>query len=409
MVAFEQGETVHVMVELSAPLPPTTDRTPIDVVAVIDRSGSMDGEPLEAAKDAVGRLVRLLGADDRLTLVTYDDEVELVLGLKKHNDATASATIAEIHSGGSTNLAGGWLKAFEVLAAHGRPDATRTVLLLTDGLANVGVTDAAGLAKLSAGGRSSGIITSMIGLGTSFDEEVLGAMSDAGGGNDHYAASAEDLPAIFAAEFDDLAKVVAHNVSLELRPHESVELVEVLGTSNLVAIDGGVELSLGSAYGGEARRIVLALAVPGLEALGPVTIAELVLRYTTVDDAVALHTVTMPVVVNVVDPDDVANPDPEVTEEILVLRAAKAKLEARDLMNRGDTGAAADLLRSTAAQLAVACAAAPCAAWRPTWTILSRWPTTSASTTSPTCRRRSTTRPGRLGAGVGRIADRPAP
>jgi Ca-activated chloride channel family protein len=359
MIAVEQGDTVHVMVELTAPPPPPTERAPLDVVAVVDRSASMYGAPLEAAKVAVEQLLRMLGPDDRLAVVAYDDEVRLVLGLTDHDAAAATAAIRSIEPGGSTNLAGGWLKAVELLSSDGRADATRTVLLLTDGMANVGLCTPAALADLCAGAQNRGIRTSTVGLGESFDEELLAAMADAGHGTDHYAASEEDLPKVFATEFDDLSRVVAHNVSLEVQLDERVHSLEVLGALSVAEVEHGVQIALGDAYGGERRRVLLAIGVPGLEQLGPTQIAVIVLRYTTVADAAKFHTVTMPVVVNIVDVTDVDNPDPAVTEEILVLRAAKARLDARDRLQSGDVDTAVRALRETAAALRDACADLP--------------------------------------------------
>jgi Ca-activated chloride channel homolog len=351
MVAVEQDDSVHVLLELEAPPPVTEARPALDIVAVIDRSGSMVGEPLAAAKDAVQRLLRLLGPQDRLGVVAYDDDVQLVLGLTAHHPSSASDAVRSIAVGGSTNLSGGWLKAFEVLAADGRPDAIRTILLLTDGLANVGMTSASALAGVSADAQRKGVRTSTVGLGEGFDEVLLGAMADAGHGNAHFAGSVEDLPGIFSTEFADLASVFAHNVSVEIRPDASVALVEVYGERPSTVVEHGVQVSLGDAYGGERRRLVFALGVPGLAALGPVTIAEVVVRYATVGDGAQLHSVTLPVVVNVVDADAVGNPDPSVVEEVLRLRAAKARRDARERLLDGDTGAATDTLRSTAADL----------------------------------------------------------
>jgi Ca-activated chloride channel family protein len=352
MLAIEQDESVHVLLELEAPQQPAgADRPALDVVAVVDRSGSMAGEPLAAAKDAVQRLLRLLGPEDRLAVVSYDDRVDLVLGLTRHHAGIAANAVASIEVGGSTNLAGGWLKAFEILAADGRPDALRTALLLTDGQANVGMTAPEALAGLCADARRRGVRTSTVGLGEGFDEVLLGAMADAGHGNAHFAGSAEDLPGIFATEFSDLASVVAHNVSVEIRPGADVDLVEVYGERTMVPVEQGVQLSLGDAYGGESRRLVFALGVPGLRELGPAVVGEVVLRYATVDAGAELHTVTMPIVVNVVEGGATDGPNPDVTEEVLRLRAADARRKARDRIIDGDVEGAADMLRSTAADL----------------------------------------------------------
>ena len=97
------------------------------------------------------------------------------------------------------------------------------------------------------------------------------AMADAGGGAAHFAETPDAAPAIFAQELEGLTQVVAQNVSLEIRPHAAVEVLGVLNEYPQVAVAGGVQVELGDAFAGERRRVVLALHVPHLAALGPVT------------------------------------------------------------------------------------------------------------------------------------------
>ena len=359
LIAVEFDDTVHAMLDLSAPpTSSTAARRPLDLVAVIDRSGSMAGEPLAAVLAAVDRLIRLLGDDDRLAVVAFDDHVDLVLPLTRHDARVARSAVAGIGVGGSTNLSGGWLKGVEILRG-GRAEAVRRVLLLTDGQANVGIVDAAQLAALAGQTAGQGVTTTTIGFGDHFDEDLLRAMADAGRGNARWAQGADEAAGVFLDEFDGLATIVAQNISVEIRPAAAVEVVAVLNDFPATVVEDGVQISLGDAYAGELRRLVFALRIPGLATMGPATIGELVLRYVTVGDSVELHTVTTPIVVNIVDPDAVDNPDPGVIEEVLVLEAAKARRDARDEADRGDHDAAAMRLKGTATELRAAAACAP--------------------------------------------------
>ncbi|MGH3072149.1 MAG: vWA domain-containing protein, partial [Gaiellaceae bacterium] len=258
------------------------------------------------------------------------------------------SAIAGIHAGGSTNLSGGWLRALEQLrGSRGK------ILLLTDGIANVGVTDRGALTELARSAAREEVGTTTIGFGADFDEELLTAMADAGGGNAHWAASPDDAPSIFARELEGLTSVAAQNVSLEVRPGPHVEIVGVLNDYPHLAVPGGIQLELGDAYAGETRRIVLGLHVPDVAALGPVSVAELVVRWTSVGDGIAQHALTLPVVVNAVSAEEAAAaaPDPDVREEVLVLQAARARDEAIRLADAGEHMNAKNLLLAREADL----------------------------------------------------------
>ncbi len=92
-------------------------------------------------REATCNLLRLLGPNDRLGVVVFDDEAEMVLPLATHDLDEASARVRSVVSGGSTNLSGGWLKGLEMLSGDVRPKALRRIIVLTDGHANVGITD----------------------------------------------------------------------------------------------------------------------------------------------------------------------------------------------------------------------------------------------------------------------------
>jgi Ca-activated chloride channel family protein len=132
------------------------------------------------------------------------------------------AALAAIAPGRSTNLSGGWLKGAEVLRGLPARKGPRKVLLLTDGLANVGITDPEALVALARQAGDDGIGTTTIGFGLDFDEVLLTRMAQAGGGNAHFAETPEDAPGIFAQESEDLVQLVAQNVSVEIRPREQV-------------------------------------------------------------------------------------------------------------------------------------------------------------------------------------------
>jgi Ca-activated chloride channel homolog len=352
LLAVEHEHEVHAMIAITAPAAPVdASRPPLRVALVLDRSGSMAGEPLATVQRCAAFLVDRLQPHDELALVTYDGQVDLLAPLAPVDKPALLAAIASIQPRGMTNLSGGWLKGLEELRR--RDDGNRRVLLLTDGHANEGITDPAQLVQLAAGQAAAGVATTTLGFGDGFSEELLTGMADAGGGTGHFIASAEDAPAAFAAEFSDLVSLMAQNVSVEIRPTDDVAVVAVLNDHPHTGVPGGVQVLAGDAYAGQELRVVCRLGIPSLAALGPAKVADIVIRYVAVGDEVQAHEVTYPLLVNLVAADEAATalPDAEVVEEVTVLLAAQAVEEARRRAEAGDHPGAADVLREAATTL----------------------------------------------------------
>jgi Ca-activated chloride channel homolog len=352
LVAVQTETDLHVLVELTAPVAPTDHaREPLRIALVVDRSGSMSGAKLEAAKRSIAYLAEQLTADDRLAVIAYDDQVTLPFPLGPVDVGAIGQALAGIVSGGSTNLSGGWLKGVEQLRQV--DDGVRRVVLLSDGHANTGITEPAVLARMAGEVAGSGISTTTIGFGDGFDEHLMTAIADSGGGSGHFAQSPDDAAGIFAEEFDDLATLVAQNLSVEVRPSADVEVIEVLNAYPSTVVAGGVQVLLGDAFAGHTARVVLRLRVPAIAQLGLASIGEVIVRWVALDGQIAEHTVTQPLVVNAVSADDASEglPNAAVVEEIVVLTAGRATEQARDLAEQGDLDGAKRLLDANLARL----------------------------------------------------------
>ncbi|MDF2759336.1 MAG: hypothetical protein K0S99_1968, partial [Thermomicrobiales bacterium] len=210
LIAAGGGATTLLVRIIAAPGDETeTSRAaPLDVAFVLDRSGSMQGGKLDLAKEGVDLAVARLRDADRAALVVYDDEVDTVQPLAPATPRLKSSLRLALHGvdpGGSTYLSGGWIAGCQQLAEAttvANADATATrirrVILLTDGLANVGILDPGMLARHAGELRRRGIATTTVGVGQDFDEGLLSAMAEAGGGNFQYVANPEGLRAFFA-------------------------------------------------------------------------------------------------------------------------------------------------------------------------------------------------------------------
>lgn len=354
LVTVRRDEVIHALLELTAPTSTTPTRAPLDVVLVIDRSGSMRGRPLRAVLEASAALLRLAGPDDRLAVVTFDSAVEVVLPLEHHDAEAAGRTVRAITAGGSTNLSGGWLRAVELLNTTPRPGAVRRIVLLTDGHANNGVTDPDRLATMVNSGTASDITSSFIGFADGHDETLLSALADAGRGNDYWCADADAAAAVFATEFEGLATVTAQNLSVAIATNDRVATVRILnGLPTTAAPDGTVTVTLGDAYAGETRRMLAELRLRPLPEETEFDVATLEVRWTSVVGAPAQQRLVLPVVVKAGTSDEVrdAASDPRVIEQLAILRAADLERAAREAADRGDFDGAVRMLREGADHL----------------------------------------------------------
>jgi Ca-activated chloride channel family protein len=234
----------------------TSRAAPLDVAFVLDRSGSMQGGKLDLAKEGVDLAVARLRDADRAALVVYDDEVDTVQPLAPATPRLKASLRLALHGvdpGGSTYLSGGWIAGCHQLAeATPAADSTATrirrVILLTDGLANVGILDPGVLGRHAGELRRRGIATTTVGVGQDFDEGLLSAMAEAGGGNFQYVAGPDGLRAFFAQELQELFSVSATGLAVTL------------------VLPSGVDAELVSAFPVETRESALDVAIGDLAA-----------------------------------------------------------------------------------------------------------------------------------------------
>ena len=178
-----EGGTLELLIRVQAPAAPALQqRAPLRLSLVVDRSGSMDGQPLTEALRCVNHIAERLLPTDQLAVVLYDHQIQIPFPLHPANQAAAVAqTLARIDSGGSTDLFGGWQAGARQLEAAD-PVAISRVLLLSDGQANHGLTDVSQIADHCAQWLTQGVSTSTVGLGQGFNEELMIAMARAGAG-----------------------------------------------------------------------------------------------------------------------------------------------------------------------------------------------------------------------------------
>ena len=361
VVAVEQTNELTLLVELTAPRPDvTTTRQPATLQIVLDRSGSMSGDRLEGAKAALVALVDRLDPGDNLGVVAFDNAVRIVVPAGPLTDKSAvKAAIGAVRAGGNTDLSAGYLRGLQEAQRVAGPTGA-TLLLISDGHANAGVTDADQLGGVANTARSSGVTTSALGFGLGYDERLLAALARGGSGNELFAEHADAAVALISGEVDGLLEQVTQAASLRLTWSQHVVGIKVLNDLPVVGLPNGALIELGSFYAGETRRLLITLQVPSIPALGLVQVASLEFTHVALPDLVQ-HVTTVPVHVNVVPGDQATGriPDPIVRSEALFQRSQQAKRESSRLLSEGCGDDAWAVLRQTGADLRAGSVALP--------------------------------------------------
>ncbi len=205
-------------------------RTPVNVAIVLDKSGSMSGEKIMRAKEAARRAIDHLAPSDIVSIVAYDSTVRVLVPATKASDKeTVRAGIDRITPGGNTALFAGVSKGADELQKFLDKNRVNRVVLLSDGLANVGPASPGELEALGARLARLGISVTTLGLGLDYNEDLMSRLARASDGNHVFVEQANDLARFFALEFGDVTSVVARDVSLTIDCAEGVRPVRVLG------------------------------------------------------------------------------------------------------------------------------------------------------------------------------------
>lgn len=207
-------------------------RTPLNICLVIDRSGSMEGTPLEYVKQACNYVVDMLTPNDVLSIVTFEETVDVLMPPQR---VTAKQPIKEgiqrLTVGNTTNLHGGLALAVQqVLMANEANRATRLVVL-TDGDPTAGIKDFSALVAHAGDIKDKGVTITFLGFGPDYNEELLASMAKRAGGNYYYIHRAELIPEVFRTELEHLMTVSARGLSLRVKPARWVTLRSPVASS----------------------------------------------------------------------------------------------------------------------------------------------------------------------------------
>jgi len=252
-------------------------RQPLELVAVVDRSGSMSGSKIQQMKETLSFLVSNgLTRTDRFAIVAFDNKVETRLSVTTmDNDGKKKAleAVANLQPGGATNLSGGLLQGIDLLSKQdpGSSGTNRAVLLFTDGIANNGIREPSEIVVAAQGAMTASPCTIFtFGFGADHQEDLLRNLAESTNGLYYFLEKSEDIPTAFADCLGGLVSVVAQNATLTLEGVDGTVLAEAHCPYKCEALDGGrLAISLGDLYSEDEKDIVLSVKLPQLPAPRP--------------------------------------------------------------------------------------------------------------------------------------------
>jgi len=287
-LAYDQATKLLAMASIVAPEAPSDEsgkRPPLDLIAVVDRSGSMSGQKIELMRQTLELLVTRagLGGDDRFGLVSFDHAVAEEIALVPMDAAGRSRAkdiISHLRPGGATNLSGGLLKGCDMLSQVGGGEGrTRAIMLFTDGLANNGITETTPLITALQGAFASAATTASchtFGFGAQHNETMLQAVAESTGGQYYYISGVEAIPDAFADCLGGLVSVVAQNAQLKLEAAAPMDaqqpggctIDKVLGAykTGAGASPAAHTIELGDLYAQDSKDVLVELGLPALPA-----------------------------------------------------------------------------------------------------------------------------------------------
>lgn len=320
-------QTVWALIDVTAPEATDLERPEIDLVPVIDCSGSMGSgpdSPREHAFDATRYVLKRLGGKDRSAVVVYASEVQVLKSLSGDHQS-AIEKLKNVPLSGMTALAPGLYEGIEQLG--GQKGRTQCVFLLSDGQANEGETDPAKIAAKVKRAAKAGIKVATFGLGPSYNENLLEAIATAGGGGYYYLQTPDDAPRAFAAELAGLLAITARSAKLELAS-KGAKVKRLLGLDADKA-----PVRLGDLPSGATRTLLVELEIDG--ATGDSPDFEVDLSWRDLDDKSASESHSLAIAVSDDEAEVASGVDTAVLAKVAEMEAAYAQAEAARLADAG--------------------------------------------------------------------------
>ena len=258
----------------------TEDRTPVNIAIVIDKSGSMSGAKLERAKDAAIMAINRLTKDDIVSVISYDTKVRVIIpSTYVTNKRALEDKVDRLRAGGSTALYDGVSAGIGEVKEYLSRNKVNRVILLSDGLANIGPSSPEELGELGRSVAKDGISITTIGLGLGYNEDLMSKLAFNSDGNHAFVENENDLVKVFNSEFGDVLSVIAQDIELEFEFEDDIRPLRSLGRS--VNISGSKAVfQMNQMYSSQKKEFILEVDVPKNIDASKIKVARIKLKYT---------------------------------------------------------------------------------------------------------------------------------
>jgi len=249
---------VYAEVRLAAdPAARAESRAPLALAIVLDTSGSMYGEKIEQAKQAVLGVMRDMRDDDQITMIRYSSDVSVVQPLARLGDVrqTLATQIRQIEADGGTAIPLGMRAGVKALEEAGR-GRVRRVVLISDGL-DSSRNESEHIAHDSF---EHGVTISSLGIGLDFDEAYMAGVSQRGHGNFAYVKDSSALASFLSRELQQTASTTIEGAVVQVKIPRAMRFVSATGADAKVIDDENVELRFGSLFARDERRAIVHLS-----------------------------------------------------------------------------------------------------------------------------------------------------
>lgn len=257
-----------------------TKRSPINLALVIDRSGSMGGDRIEQATEAAVMAVNTLNAQDTLSVVIYDDVVDVIVPAAKLNnkDKLISQIRERLTARGGTALFAGVSRGIKEASKYLDKAHVNRIILLSDGQANVGPSSTSELAELGKIAARKGIAITTMGIGNGYNEDLMAAIAQYSDGNHVFVQNTGNLEKAFTHEFGDVMSVVAQDVVVEIKVADNVKPLRLLGREGDIH-DNTVTVKLNQLYANQEKYVMLEMLPAKGKAAQSKPLADVNVRY----------------------------------------------------------------------------------------------------------------------------------